>query len=144
MRERLDRAIDILFDEELKFALINDEEIIKSSDRGVKPLLDLIRSGKDLGKFSAADMVVGKAAALLYIYLGVGEIYGRLMSQEAKAIFEEHGIAHEYALLEPYIKNRDKTDMCPMEKSVRGIDDPKLAVEAISETVRRLMQGRMA
>lgn len=142
MSERLEKAKEILASEELKFVLINDETTIKSKDRGVKPLLDIIRSGGVKSGFTAADMVVGKAAALLYMYLGVKEIYGRLMSQEAMKIFEDNSIYYEYTISQPYIKNRDLTDMCPMDKSVRNIDDPEKAVEAIKETVRKLMEAK--
>lgn len=142
MSERLEKAKEILASEELKFVLINDETTIKSKDRGVKPLLDIIRSGGVKSGFTAADMVVGKAAALLYMYLGVKEIYGRLMSQEAMKIFEDNSIYYEYTISQPYIKNRDLTDMCPMDKSVRNIDNPEKAVEAIKETVRKLMEAK--
>lgn len=36
-----------------------------STERGVKPLIDRIDDGTDLQGFSAADKVVGKAAAFL-------------------------------------------------------------------------------
>jgi len=54
-------------------------EILTDDRRGVKPLLDLLE--KDLSDFSAADKVVGKAAALLYRLLGIAEIYASVISE---------------------------------------------------------------
>ncbi len=142
MSKELDKVKELLIDENLKFVLIKDDRIIKSNDRGVKPLLDLIRSKEDVRGFSAADKVVGKAAALLYLKLGVREIYARLISKEAVDLFRENGVYYEYTSIQPFIKNRDLTDMCPMDKSVRSISDPDKAFIAISETVRRLMETK--
>ena len=142
MSKELDKVKELLIDENLKFVLIKDDRIIKSKDRGVKPLLDLIRSKEDVRGFSAADKVVGKAAALLYLKLGVREIYARLISKEAVDLFKENGVYYEYTSIQPFIKNRDLTDMCPMDKSVRSISDPDKAFIAISETVRRLMETK--
>lgn len=142
MSKELDKVKELLIDENLKFVLIKDDRIIKSNDRGVKPLLDLIRSKEDVRGFSAADKVVGKAAALLYLKLGVREIYARLISKEAVNLFKENGVYYEYTSIQPFIKNRDLTDMCPMDKSVRSISDPDKAFIAISETVRRLMETK--
>lgn len=142
MSKILDKAKKLLVDEDLKFVLINNNEIIKSKDRGVKPLLNMIRNGAKIKNFSAADMVVGKAAALLYLHLGVKEIYARLISEEAVKLFEDHNIYYEYTLIQPYIKNRDLTDICPMDKSVRNISEPKDAFFAISEAVNNLMKSQ--
>ena len=49
--------------------LVKGERVITSNQRGVAPLLALIDT--DVTGFSAADKVVGKAAALLYVKLGV-------------------------------------------------------------------------
>lgn len=142
MLNNLNKAKNILISEDLKFVLVNDEKIIKSKDKGVKPLLDLIKSKRDVSGFSAADRVVGKAAALLYLNLGIKEIYARLISKEAIDLFKKENIYYEYMIVQPFIKNRDLTDMCPMDKSVRDISDPKQAFHAINETVRKLMQRK--
>ena len=55
--------------------LCHGSEILTDSRRGVKPLLELLESGSDYTGFSAADKVVGKAAAHLYCLLGISAIY---------------------------------------------------------------------
>jgi len=142
--ENIEIAKKLLIDEELSCVLVGEGKVIKSKDKGVKPLIELIRNNQDVKACSVADTVVGKAAALLYIQLEVKEVYGKLMSQDAVRVFEKHGISYSYMNLVPFIKNRDKTDMCPMEKSVKNIDDPELAYQAILETIKELMKLRFA
>ena len=50
-----------------------------STQRGVAPLLQWLDGGTDLKGFSAADKVVGKAAAFLYCLLGVAAVHVRNM-----------------------------------------------------------------
>ena len=43
--------------------------------------------------FAAADRVVGRAAAFLYVLLGAGEIYAGVMSDTAADVLERFGVA---------------------------------------------------
>ena len=63
--------------------LCKGDVVYTSTKHGVAPLLEWIDSGKDLQGFSAADKVVGKAAALLFILTRVTEIYAPIMSETA-------------------------------------------------------------
>lgn len=74
MRTDLKKAAEMLKNGAYTCVLCKDEEIITCAERDVKPLLDLYDSGNDLKGFSAADKVVGKAAAFLYVLLGVKAI----------------------------------------------------------------------
>lgn len=69
------KAAGILEKDKLTFAAVNSNDIITSTDNGVKPLLSLIDSGKTLSGYSAADRVVGNGAAYLYVLLGVKSVY---------------------------------------------------------------------
>ena len=71
MKNDLKKAIDILNSGQYTCVLCKDNEIHISTERGVKPLLEWLESGIALKGFSAADKVVGKAAAFLYVLLGV-------------------------------------------------------------------------
>ena len=50
------------------------EDSCSSFDHGVKPLLKWIDEGKDFTGYGAADQVIGKGAAFLYIFLGVKDL----------------------------------------------------------------------
>ena len=56
------------------------DKVYTSHERGVKPLLELLEQGAELKGFSAADRVVGKAAAFLYVLLGVSAVYAGVIS----------------------------------------------------------------
>lgn len=109
--------------------LCHDESIYTSTQRGVAPLLDLIDSGVDVTGFSAADKVVGKATALLYLYLGVTALYAQVISAPAVEILS--CIRLEYDWQVPFIRNRDGTGCCPMELAAENIDDPQQILSAV-------------
>ena len=120
------------------------EDICFSFDHGVKPLLAWIDEGRDFTGYGAADQVVGKAAALLYVLLGVRDLYGQVISDPAIQVLEDHGVAYAYDKRVPYIINRMKNGMCPMEQTVLDISDPKEAVTALKNRVMSMRSGSMS
>ena len=122
-------------------ALCKDEQIFTSDLRGVAPMLDFIDRGVNLSGFSAADVVVGKAAAMLFKKAGVVAVYAKTLSKSGKRYLEENGIYAEYGALTEKIINRAGTDMCPMERAVLEISDAEEGYRAI---VQRLSELRAA
>ena len=95
-----------------------------SKDRGIKPIL--MKLDENLAYFKdleVADKVIGKASAMLLTKSGVKKIYAIVLSNNAKQILDKYQIKYEYELLVDKIYNRNKTDICPMEKLVKDIDD---------------------
>lgn len=127
----LELAKEELKKEGCTFAAAKDGEVISSEKRGVVPLIEMLDSGHDHSGFSCADKVCGKAPALIYVLLGVSEVYARVMTRDAARILESAGIGCTYDALADKIINRAGTDICPMEKTVLGIGDPEEAVSAI-------------
>ena len=109
-----------------------------SNEHGVKPLLTWIHEKTIEQGCCAADQIVGKAAAFLYIKLGISELYAKVISEQAIPILEEYGILFAYDQMVAFIMNRKGDDMCPMEKTVVGIADPESAVRALTEKVKEL------
>ncbi|MBQ3008705.1 MAG: DUF1893 domain-containing protein, partial [Oscillospiraceae bacterium] len=110
--------------------------------RGVSPLLQRLDSGVDYSGFSAADKVIGRGAAFLYILLGIKHIYVKVISQPSLELLEKHGVDVVYDELVPAIKNRDNTGFCPIESSVTGIDDVNDALERIRRKTEQLAKNR--
>ena len=127
-----------------KYTLVicKDEDIIKSDVTGIRPVLNLIDSKKDYKGYSAADKIVGRAAAFLYTLLQVKNLYGETMSKGAVEILKNAGIYYEYKTLTDYIENRQKTGMCPMDEAVKDIDNPKDAYEAIRNKIKFLQSQK--
>lgn len=115
-----------------------EETVLTDNRRGVRPLLDLLESKKDLSGFAAADKVVGKAAAYLYCLLGIKTIHAGVISEPALAVLKEHSIIVTFGSLVPSIRNRTQDGPCPMEHAVWNIQDPQDALAAIYKTLERL------
>ena len=102
-------------------------------------MMKFIREGRNLNGYSAADIIVGKAAAMLFVKAGISEVYGRIMSKAACGFLREHKTPFSYDMLTDSIINRKGDDICPMEKAVMNINDIDEAYQALDKTVKRLM-----
>lgn len=111
--------------------LCRGDRVHTATARGVRPLLDWLDSGLDLRGFSAADKVVGRATAFLYVLLGVKEVYAHVMSTPARDALEANGICASCAQEVAGIINRRGDGPCPFEEAVLGISDPGEALTAI-------------
>ena len=118
--------------------LSDGQTILTDKRRGVRPLLDILETGKDVSAFSVADKVVGKAAAFLYCLLGIKFLYARVISQSALDVLTNAQIHVEYDTLVPAIRNRTNDGFCPMEQAVWNISDAQIALTAIYDALARL------
>lgn len=121
---------------------VRNDEVAITRERGVKPLLQWISEGRSFEGWSVADKVVGKAPALLYVQLKPAVVYAIAMSEAARDILLENGIACGCDDLVPFIVNRAGDGQCPMDACVAGISDPHKAERAIRECVRRMATSR--
>ena len=118
--------------------ICRDNSVLTDTRRGIRPLMELLENSVDLSGYSAADKVIGKAAAFLYHLLGGEAVHAQVISQPAADIFCHYGIKLEYGCLVPAIRNRDNTGFCPMESAVLHIDDPEEALAAVRQTLANL------
>ena len=139
-RKSTERAKDLLKTPGTTLALCNGETEILSQKRGVAPLVELLENKKYLNGFSAADKVVGKGAAFLYVLLNIDAVYAAVISRPALDVLVKHGIATEYGTLVENIINRRGDGICPIETAVLGIDEPTKAYEAIQKKLLELNQ----
>lgn len=144
MNHDLLRACAMLNEQNFTCVLCRGEETFSFSTRGVDPLLSLLDDGHDLNGFSAADRVVGRAAAYLYVLLGIRSLYVKILSKPAKEVLDRYGISVEYETLTEAIRNRAGDGFCPMEQAVREIDNPDEALCAIRRTKASLAKQRKA
>lgn len=138
----LKTAKDKLFLNGLTLVLCDGNDIITSNKRGVAPLLDLVHSNFDYSEYCAADRVIGKAAALLYVLLKIKNIYCAVASEAAINVFKQNGISVSCDCVVPAIKNRDKTGFCPMETAVLEINEPHIALKTIEQKLLQLQKQK--
>lgn len=139
MSENLEKAVEILNNGGYTCVLCGNGKTCTSNERGVKPLLEWLDGDLDLKGFSAADKVVGKAAAFLYVLLGVSEVYSRVVSEGALSVFESNGIRCVYDTRVANIINRAGMGFCPMEEAVRGLTSPDKALAAIKSKLKQII-----
>lgn len=140
--ENVDVARTTLEKENCTFVAYNGKKTVKSFERGVKPLLEMIDAGTDLSGYSAADRVVGRAAAFLYVKLRISEVYSYVLSRPAVEIFDRYRIPVSYEKLVDVIVNRTNTGLCPMESSVMDTNDPEEAEWKIRKKLSELASGK--
>ena len=138
MSDNLKICREILKSGNFTLVLSDGKKLLTDTKRGVKPLLDLLDKNTDLSGFSAADKVVGKAAAFLYVLLNIKEVYADVISTHALVVFEQHKIPVEYNTLTDKIKNRAGTGFCPMETAVLDENEPEKALKKIREKAKEL------
>ena len=108
-----------------------------SEARGISPMMNFIANGVDLSGYSVADVVVGKAAALLFVKCGIKNVYAKTLSEYGKRILELYRVNYEYEVLAEKIINRAGTDICPMEKAVINTDDPEEAYSILKDKIEK-------
>ena len=137
----LEKAKELLKNDGYTCVLCRDNEIITSTERGVAPMLHNIEKGIDLKGFSAADKVIGKAAAMLFHIAGISYLYGEIMSKPAAEYLAGTDICFSYGTLADKIINRRGDGLCPMETVVSDITDPEEGFKAIKNKYNELRKA---
>lgn len=130
----MDNCVRFLTSQNATCVIENDGTCKMAFTSGIRPLLDWIEESPELLKeASVADKVVGKAAAMLFRYSGIRKLHALLISEHALAALKDSEIEVTYDKCVPYIINRTKDGMCPMEQRVLNCDDPSAAYEILKK-----------
>ena len=119
-------------------ALVRGEREIVGEERGIKQLFALCERGEGRG-FAAADKIVGKAAALLYVLLGVHTVFAEVMGEDGIYTLARHGITPLCDTSVKEIRNRTDAGVCPMEETVKEITDPKEGLYALKKRLEQMI-----
>ena len=126
----MSRYLAMLEDSGQNLLVFKDGELIFSSgSRGVAPLVEAVDAfGREgLMGVVTADRIVGRAAALLNVYMGAVEVHALLISAGAEEVLGEHGVGFIFREETDAIKMRDGVVFCPFERLVQGVSDPEEA-----------------
>lgn len=106
--------------------------IFHSDGKWLHPLFELEnflrQQNYDPESLILKDKIVGRAAALLQIYLGIKSVHAGLMSNLAKEVFDHFQINYEYENLVERIQ-------CRTEELLKNEYDPQKAFEMIMKLV---------
>ncbi|MBC8498030.1 DUF1893 domain-containing protein [Candidatus Bathyarchaeota archaeon] len=126
----MSRYLEKLMNSENNLMVFREDELIfQSSGRGIAPLIEAVDAigRENLSGVTTADRVVGKAAALLNLYMGAAEVHAGVISSGAKAILSEHGVQYQFLEDTDVVKAKDGVVFCPFEKLVWDVSDPEEA-----------------
>ena len=141
MNEFLERARHTLEEGEYTCVLCKGERLYHSCERGVKPLVQWYESGCDLQGFCAADKVVGKGAAFLYLLLVVSAVYANVISTPALELLQNKGVRVVCNTQTTHIINRRGDGICPFELAVMDTDSVADAYLAIRQKMKEMQIG---
>ncbi len=137
----MNELVKILIEGGHSGVLKNGDKLLTFTRPGVADLYDIYMSTPEVLKGAMlADKVIGKAAASVAIAGGVSRIYALLISQHAVNLLAKYNIHFEYEKLVPYIQNRTKDGLCPMEALCLDVEAPLEAVKQIGEFIQRMRQ----
>lgn len=133
----IEKAKSLLKDDRT-LVFVKGDNIIDSTLSGIKPLISFLNEGINLEGYSLADKIIGKAQAMLCVKANIKEVYGKVMSKGGQKILENYGIAYTYGVLTDEIINHKGTDICPMEKVVKDIENIDEAYNKLKDKVREM------
>ena len=131
--KELEIAKKELVEKDYTCVICHGEVMHHSTFRGVKPLVQWLDQKLDVKGAYAADKVVGRATAFLYVLLGVQAVYAHVISKPALTVLENNQILVQYGTLVDNIINRKGTGICPFEETVLNISEPQDAYKAIRQ-----------
>ena len=134
----LTKAKAILESGDYTCVLTDGTTVYTSTLRGVKPLVQFVESGSIPSGLFAADKVVGKATAYLYVLLRVREVYAQIISEPAVEVLQAHEIPVRYGKKVSNIINRKGDGICPFEAAVMEITEPVMAYDAILHKMQEM------
>ncbi|MGC9398087.1 MAG: DUF1893 domain-containing protein [Anaerolineae bacterium] len=104
--------------------------IFHSDGHWLHPLFELERflaeTDVEPGELVVHDKIVGRAAALLMIHLGLGRVHALLMSQLGQEVLEHHNVPYTY-------ERRVESIACQTEQLLETTLDPASAYRLLRE-----------
>lgn len=117
----------------------NGNTVFETRSPGISGFLLVIENvGTELVDASAADRIVGRAAAFLCAYAEIASVFAATISAEGLEVLRKREIHCEYKHLVPHILNSTQTAVCPFEELTSGLTDPKEAFLKLKGEVNRL------
>ena len=131
-----------LIKEDLSLVIVKKGKVIfETKKQGISGFLQAIEKlDKNLVAASAADKIVGVAAAMLCVYAGVVSVFALTISEGGMRVLEDNNIACMFEKKVSNILNRDKNDVCPFEKLAMASGSSDEAYVKLKSFARQMMR----
>lgn len=135
MHTDLNLAKNRLIQKNLSLVIVNNGKVLfETESHGIGALLKAINTlGDNVKGSSVADRIVGRAAALIFVFSGVRAVFAVLASDGGFEVLAENNIFCVYKKRVANVLNFEKTDVCPFEKLVAKLSNPEKAYEVLRE-----------
>ena len=115
--------------------------IFETHKPGISGFLQALKEQeKNLVGASAADKIVGVAAAMLCVYSELDSIFALTISEAGIRVLEDNNIACVFEKKVTHILNRNKTDVCPFEKLAMSSGSPDDAYVKLKSLANQMMK----
>ncbi|MDZ7337532.1 MAG: DUF1893 domain-containing protein [candidate division KSB1 bacterium] len=115
--------------------------VFASDGKWLHPLFELEdflrRQGLSASELVVVDKIVGRAAALLCVYFGVGRVVAELLSIRGQQVLEYHRVPYQYGALVDRI-------LCRTEELLAQEWDPARAYAVLAELRARSLDSQPA
>ena len=131
-----------LIEENLSLVIVKKGKVIfETKKQGISGFLQAIEKlDKNLVAASAADKIVGVAAAMLCVYAGVASVFALTISEEGIRVLEDNNILYLFEKKVSNILNRSKTDVCPFEKLAMDSGNSEEAYVKLKSLASQMMK----
>ncbi|MEM1557582.1 MAG: DUF1893 domain-containing protein [Thermoproteota archaeon] len=138
----LEFAKNSLKEKSLSLVIVKAGKLVyETREYGVIGIIKAIENhGEELVGASAADRVVGRAAAMLCRHAGIVAVYADVISEPGLKTLRESGIIIEYSKLVPEILDKNRKDKCPFEKLVADCRNEEECYRKIKEYLNPIRQ----
>jgi len=110
----------------------NGRVLFETESHGISDLLKAVKQLQDnMEASSVADRIVGRAAALLFVYSGVVAVFAVTVSDSGIEVLKNNHVFHEFERRVPRILDSKRMEVCPFERLVARFSDPKEAYEEL-------------
>ena len=110
--------------------VIKDNQMTCYDGKGISPLLKYLEQG-DFKNATVGDKKIGRASALLLVHGKAKKVYTPVISKPAIEVLEAFDVDYTADKIVDNILNQTQTDLCPMEKKVKGVTSPDDAYELL-------------
>lgn len=137
-------AKEVVESKEGVFAAFKDGKMIySSSGKGVKPALEFLALGLEITQGSSvADRVIGKGSSMIISMSGCKSIYAGVISEDARRYLRGRKFDVTFGKRVDNIINRKGDGLCPVEKLLKGIEDPCVGLDLIETFLRNIGRTR--
>lgn len=111
--------------------------VFTNNKKGIIPLMEFLDSKFDFSMFSSAHDYIDLHEAILYIKLGIKNIYANKLTNSAKDLFKKHEIVCHYSEI---VESESNSYEYQFYEAVKDIEDIDLQIKLLKEKLEELKE----